>query len=91
MKTLGLDSLSIGYNSLEQRESARLRVARQVRRAWPQQWDTSRIELRELIGMLGLHPDFDPPEDMAYRPCVSIRGCGPMADAVKPRVVGNKR
>jgi hypothetical protein len=81
---------TIGDNSFDQRELARLRVANQARRIWSQQWDASLEELRELIEMLGLHPDFDPPGDVPFRARVAISDCGPMADAVKPRVVGGK-
>lgn len=48
----------------ECRRLAQLRVAHQVRHIIPQQWDTAKEELQELLGMLGLLPEPQPDDEL---------------------------
>jgi hypothetical protein len=80
MKTNNTDRVSIGDNTLKDRLAMRKQCANWVRGKYPQQWDASREALAELIDMLGLQEEFDPPADAKLASRASVRDCGPIPD-----------
>jgi hypothetical protein len=80
MKTNNTDRVSIGDNTLKDRSAMRLQCAHWARKQYPQTWGLSREVLAELIDMLGLQEEFDPPAGAKLASRASVRDCGPIPD-----------